>query len=195
MRALAPRRLAAVALAAAAFLACRQQPPAVTTTTAPALASSAAPIPVAPAAAGAAADAPHALRFDPPLGASDVDPARTTMSVTFDRPMDRDGWAWVVESQESAPEVGDSSWDFGATTNTAQVKLQPGRTYVVWLNSAQYPYFRDLQGHTLPPIRWSFTTTAPAPAPAAAGSPAAAPQVETISSHGAAGAAATAPPG
>lgn len=186
------RHVPALAALAVSFAlaGCRQQPPAVATTTATATASSAAAIPVTSAAAG---EGPRALRFDPPLGATDVDPARTTMSVTFDRPMDRDGWAWVVESQDNAPEVGDSSWDFTAITNTAQVKLQPGRTYVVWINSAQYPYFRDVQGHTLPPIRWTFTTaaTAPGATPASAASPA----IETVSSHDASGSARTSPPG
>jgi hypothetical protein len=87
-------------------------------------------------------DGPRAIAFDPPLGASGVDPERTTLAVTFDREMDPAGWAWVVESPATAPEVGESSWDPSFRTNTVVVKLAPGRSYVVWVNSTQHAYSR-----------------------------------------------------
>lgn len=103
-------------------------------------------------------DAPRAVAFDPPLGATGVDPARTTLAVTFDRPMDPEGWAWVVESPATAPEVGQSSWDPSFRTNTVIVKLEPGRSYVVWVNSSQHAYFRDRSGRTADATRWAFST-------------------------------------
>ena len=54
---------------------------------------------------------PHVVAFDPPRGATNVDPARTTLAVTFDRTMDREGWAWVIEDKASAPDIGESTWD------------------------------------------------------------------------------------
>lgn len=111
--------------------------------------------------------APQIVAFDPPLGATNVDPARTTLAVTFDRAMDREGWAWVIEDKSSAPDIGESSWDSALRTNTAAVRLEPGRTYVVWINSPQYSYFKDPQGRTATPTRWSFTTRAAATAPPA----------------------------
>jgi RNA polymerase sigma-70 factor (ECF subfamily) len=110
---------------------------------------------------GAAGDRdapPRVVAFDPPLGATNVDPARTTLAVTFDRAMDREGWAWVIENKATAPDIGESTWDAEARTNSVPVRLAPGRTYVVWINSPQYTYFKDPQGRTATPVRWSFTT-------------------------------------
>ena len=112
---------------------------------------------------------PHVVAFDPPLGATNVDPARTTLAVTFDRAMDREGWAWVIEDKATAPDIGESTWDAAVRTNSAPVKLEPGKTYVVWINSPQYSYFKDPQGRAATPVRWSFTTRAAA-APAKPGS-------------------------
>lgn len=136
------------------------EPPAVRVETAPA----GAPAPAAEAAPVAPADAPRAIAFDPPLGATGVDPSRATLSVTFDREMDREGWAWVIEDQTTAPELGESSWDESGRTQTVAVSLRPGSRYVVWVNSPRFAYFRDLRGVTSPPVRWTFST-AGAPAP------------------------------
>ncbi len=110
--------------------------------------------------------APRAVAFDPPLGSTDVDPARTTLAVSFDRTMDREGWAWVIENPATAPEIGTSTWDDAVRVNTVQVRLQPGRSYVVWVNSPQFAYFRDPRGAISPPVRWTFSTAA---GPGAAG--------------------------
>lgn len=118
--------------------------------------------PGAPAAPAEESGPPHVVAFDPPLGATNVDPARTVLAVTFDRPMDRDGWAWVIEDKSTAPDIGESTWDATVRTNSAPVKLEPGKTYVVWINSPQYSYFKDPQGRTATPVRWSFTTRAAA---------------------------------
>jgi RNA polymerase sigma-70 factor (ECF subfamily) len=115
----------------------------------------------APAAETAAP--PQVVAVDPPNGATDVDPSRTTLQVTFDRPMDRKGWAWVVEGPETAPELGPASFDAGARTSTVQARLQPGRTYVVWVNSPQYAYFKDTLGRPATPYRWTFATRSAGP--------------------------------
>lgn len=159
------------------LLACGEAPPALETTAAPAAPAGderalPAAAPAALPAAGARLEAPQVVALDPPQGATGVDPGRTTLSVTFDRAMDPEGWAWVTESSESAPEIGKSRWDDAVHVHTAEVGLAPGRAYVVWLNSPQYSYFRDAAGRTLEPLRWSFSTAA---APAAG--------VEPVSSH------------
>lgn len=138
------RAVAHVALALFA-LACRDDTPKVNVTT---TTTSSAPV----------ANAPHAVVFDPPNGATGVDPSRTSLSVTFDRPMDPQGWAWVIESKATSPDLGDSAWDAAVRTNTVQAKLEPGRDYVLWVNSPQYPYFKDLAGTSAHPVRWTFST-------------------------------------
>lgn len=142
-----PAALALLLLALAAG-GCRERAPA------PALAVETVP----------AAGAPRAVEFDPPLGATDVDARRTSLAVRFDRPMDPQGWAWVIENPSTAPEVGESTWDASVTTNTVAVTLEPGRDYVLWVNSPQYPYFRDPQGVSAEPVRWTFSTRGATPA-------------------------------
>jgi len=165
----ARRALGLLTIVALAALACdgRRSTPEIKVTTAPAKGET----PGAPAAPAATPGlpAPRVVGFDPPNGATDVDPARATLSVTFDRPMDPEGWAWVIERPETAPELGDSSFDATRTVNTVAAKLQPGHTYVVWINSPQYSYFKGADGTPATPVRWTFTTRG-APA-AAAGAP------------------------
>lgn len=118
------------------------------------------------ATAGQPPAAPRAIGFDPPNGAADVDPARASITVTFDREMGRGGWAWVIEDPATAPETGESRFDASGSSNTVDVQLEPGRSYVVWVNSPDYPYFRDPRGVPATPVRWTFSTRGAAPAEA-----------------------------
>lgn len=110
-----------------------------------------------------AESAPRVVALDPPQGALDVDPSLTALAVTFDRPMDPEGWAWVIEDPSSAPEIGESAWDPEVRRQTVPVKLQPGKSYVLWINSAEHAYFRDRDGRTVAPLRWSFSTRGAGP--------------------------------
>jgi RNA polymerase sigma-70 factor (ECF subfamily) len=126
--------------------------------------------------------APRAIALDPPNGAVDVDPSRTSITVTFDREMDREGWAWVVENPTTSPETGESRFDPTGRSNTVEVRLEPGRSYVVWVNSPDYPYFRDPTGVPATPVRWTFSTRGSPSAAAAANAP-----IGPIAAHGASG--------
>ncbi len=152
-----------------ALLACHPAPPPIATE---AGRTAAEPSPAVDAAASLPGEPPRPISLDPPQGARDVDPWRATLAVTFDRSMDPEGWAWVTESPDTAPTIAESSWDAALRVNTAQVRLEPGRTYVVWINSDSYPYFRDPQGRTVSPLRWIFTTAA---APASG--------IDTVAAH------------
>ena len=122
------------------------------------LACGAEPPPAGPVTTAAPPAPPQVVALDPPQGAVDVDPDRGHLAVTFDRPMDPEGWSWVIEAPETAPDLGAASFDPGGRTNTVVAKLQPGRTYVVWINSARYSYFRDRAGTPAAPLRWTFST-------------------------------------
>lgn len=130
------------------------------------------------AAAAPSTETPRVVALDPPNGAADVDPGRPTLSVTFDRAMDRDGWSWVIEGPETAPELGEAAFDAQARVNTVQTHLLPGRTYVVWVNSPQYSYFRSTAGVPAQPLRWTFTTRSSAVSPGAGG-----PEVAQLAAH------------
>ena len=114
----------------------------------------------AEAAEAAVAGTPRAIGFDPPLEARSVDPRRKTISVTFDRPMDTGGWAWVKEDEATSPidRKGGSSWDSAGRTNTVAVALSPGKDYVVWVNSKEFAHFKDTKGTPAAPVRWVFST-------------------------------------
>lgn len=114
--------------------------------------------PASAPAAPAGADRPRVVAVDPPNGATGVDPSRTTLSVTFDRAMDREGWAWVIEDEATAPEIGEARFDTSGRTNTVQVELEPGRRYVLWVNSDQFQYFKSAAGVPAEPFRWTFQT-------------------------------------
>jgi RNA polymerase sigma-70 factor (ECF subfamily) len=164
IRPLAPAGLLLVALLGA----CDRSTPRLDVTTAPASPTQAtapsatpetSPLPAPPVplvAAGAAA--PRVVRLDPPDGATGVDPRRPTLAVTFDRAMQPEGWSWVIETPETAPELGEASFDPTARTNTVAARLEPGRSYVVWINSPHYDYFRSAEGVPATPVRWTFST-------------------------------------
>jgi hypothetical protein len=129
------------------------------------------------AAPGAAAggplapDVPRVVALDPPQGATEVDPARGFLAVTFDRPMDPQGWSWVTEGAHNAPQLGNARFDDNARTNTVEARLEPGRTYVVWINSDRWSYFRSALGVPAAPLRWEFSTRVGAGEPATAAAP------------------------
>ena len=160
--------LGLVALAALGALACGNDPPpgarpigAESGTGAP----SSAPAPSAmPGPQVPSPNAPRVVSLDPPDGATGVDPSRTTLSVTFDQPMDPQGWAWVIEDPTTAPDVGEAHFDASGRTNTVGVKLEPNRDYVVWINSQTYTYFKGVDGTPAAPYRWTFSTAGSAAA-------------------------------
>jgi len=115
--------------------------------------------PAVPAPTATPADAPRVVAVDPPAGAIGIEPGRRLLSVTFDREMDRDGWAWLREGPESAPELtGKMSFDASGRTHSVEAELEPGRTYVLWINNEEIQHFRDTRGVPAVPFRWTFTT-------------------------------------
>jgi len=102
---------------------------------------------------------PRVVSTSPQNGAIDVDPKLDKLTVMFDRPMDREGWSWVKETDANFPETaGEPSFDAQRKTNTLPVRLKPATTYTVWCNSDQFKMFTDDQGRPAVPFRWTFTT-------------------------------------
>jgi RNA polymerase sigma-70 factor (ECF subfamily) len=101
--------------------------------------------------------APGIATLEPPAGATDVDPATAQLRVTFDRPM-QEGWSWVTEGSSFPPSAGAATMSADRRQAVLPVRLEPGRSYVVWLNSETYQGFRDELGTPLTPFRWTFTT-------------------------------------
>jgi len=102
---------------------------------------------------------PRVISTSPANGETDVDPGLEAITVTFDRAMKSDSFAWSYEKKEDFPDVqGTPSYDSEQTTNTLPVKLAPGRQYAIWLNTAEMKGFVTVDGEPSPPYKLVFTT-------------------------------------
>jgi RNA polymerase sigma-70 factor (ECF subfamily) len=97
----------------------------------------------------------------PPAGATDVDPALKELTFTFSKDMVDGNWS-VCQStpKENFPEPGVGKMHYLPDKRTCvmPVKLQPGRTYVLWLNRGQYQSFQDTERHSSVPYLVAFET-------------------------------------
>lgn len=102
---------------------------------------------------------PVVVRTLPEAGASDVDPSATEIRVTFSKAMTDGSWSWSTASQESFPETaGQPKYLDDQRTCVLPVKLQPGKTYAVWVNSQKHRNFKDAQGQPAVPYLLVFKT-------------------------------------
>jgi hypothetical protein len=104
---------------------------------------------------------PSVVKTVPPAGATDVDPALKELKFTFSKDMIDGNWS-VCQStpKENFPEAGVGKMHYLPDKRTCvmPVKLQPGRTYVLWLNRGQYQSFRDTEHNSSVPYLLVFET-------------------------------------
>lgn len=101
---------------------------------------------------------PKVLALSPENGATNVDPAQTTLVITFDRVMRDKSWS-VVGSPPDVPKItGTPRYDGSLKQLTLTVTLEPGRTYRIGLNDATRKGFASAEGLALEPYVWTFTT-------------------------------------
>jgi RNA polymerase sigma-70 factor (ECF subfamily) len=134
--------------------------------------AAAGPPPVGPAVsvwiAAAAADDQHDLATVPPVvvktvpeaGTADVDPKTKEVRVTFSKEMTDKNWSWVTDGRYGLelPGAGEVAYDKDKKTCVLPVKLEPGKTYAVWLNSEKFTNFQDAGGRPAVPYLLVFTT-------------------------------------
>jgi methionine-rich copper-binding protein CopC len=102
---------------------------------------------------------PKVVATSPADGATDVDPATKTLSVTFNEAMQDGNWSWAYTVREEFPEVaGQPKYTNGFTKNVLPVKLKPGHKYVIWINSKTLKNFKDQAGNPAVPYKFTFTT-------------------------------------
>jgi hypothetical protein len=95
----------------------------------------------------------------PEAGTSDVDPKLTEVQVTFSKEMQERSWSWVQASKESFPTLdGKPKYLTDKRTCVLGVKLRPGKTYAIWLNSQKFGNFKDSEGHPALPYLLVFKT-------------------------------------
>lgn len=103
---------------------------------------------------------PIVVQTFPQAGETSVDPAINEIRVTFSKEMmTQDMWSWVIVSKESFPQiVGDVRYLNDKRTCVAPVKLEAGRTYAIWFNSAKHNAFRDRNNNPAVPYLLVFQT-------------------------------------
>ena len=103
---------------------------------------------------------PSVVRTVPQSGATDVDPALKEITATFSKDMITERmWSVCQVSKETFPETaGQIHYLSDKRTCVMPVKLQPGKTYVLWFNRAQFNSFRDTANNPAVPYQLVFET-------------------------------------
>ena len=92
------------------------------------------------------------------MAATDVNPATTEITVTFDRDMAR-GFSWTGGGTNYPPLAdGQGPYWRDARTAVLEVKLEPGHYYRVGINSKSHRNFRSAAGVPALPSAIYFTT-------------------------------------
>jgi len=109
-------------------------------------------------AAGQNAGAPRIVATSPLVGAKDVDPVITEITVTFDRDM-AGGFSWTGGGPEFPPSREDKKVQWREKrTCFLPVKLEAGHYYRVGINSKSHRNFRSAAGVPASPSAIYFTT-------------------------------------
>ncbi|MBN2724702.1 MAG: Ig-like domain-containing protein [Deltaproteobacteria bacterium] len=107
-------------------------------------------------------DNPVVVSTFPANGAISVNPAITSVMVSFSVPMMDKSWSFVKESDDNFPhEIGTPSFDKSFKTITLPVKIKPSKKYTIWINSDKFKNFKSKTGKVLPPYKLVFTTGKP----------------------------------
>lgn len=103
---------------------------------------------------------PVVIKTSPVSGDLHVDAAKTKeIRVTFSKEMLDNSWSWVQLSDDTNPKItGNIRYDKEHKTCIAPVTLEPGRTYVIWINNQKYRNFKDKNKQPLVPYLLVFET-------------------------------------
>ncbi len=103
---------------------------------------------------------PVVVKTIPMSGDTKVDAAAVKeIQVTFSKDMTDKSWSWSQLSDDSKlPLEGTPRYDKDKRTCVAKVKLEPGKTYAVWLNSDKFHGFVDADRQPAVPYLLVFET-------------------------------------
>jgi RNA polymerase sigma-70 factor (ECF subfamily) len=102
---------------------------------------------------------PVVVKTIPEAGAGEVDPKLTEIRVTFSKDMQDGNYSWVMHSKASYPKVdGKPKYLADMRTYVLAVKLEPGKTYAIWVNSEKFGNFKDTGGRSAVPYLLVFRT-------------------------------------
>ena len=102
---------------------------------------------------------PVVIKTVPCAGETEVDPGLSEIKVTFSKKMMDKSWSWVMMDENTFPKLqGQPRFLDDQRTCVVKVKLEPGKTYVIWFNSERYQNFRDTEGRPAIPYLLVFET-------------------------------------
>ena len=102
---------------------------------------------------------PVVVKAVPQAGTDEVDPAITQIKVTYSKDMKDGSWSWSTAGKDNFPElVGTPHYLDDHRTCVVGVKLMPGKTYAIWLNSGKFRNFKDVDGNSAVPYLLVFRT-------------------------------------
>jgi RNA polymerase sigma-70 factor (ECF subfamily) len=103
---------------------------------------------------------PVVVRTVPRSGDKQVDAAKVKeIRVTFSKRMRDQSWSWSGISDDTFPKAtGKIRYDADRMTCTLPVRLAPGKTYAIWLNSEKHHNFKDADGQPAVPYLLVFET-------------------------------------
>ena len=102
---------------------------------------------------------PVVVKTSPESGAKNVDPSISEIRITFNKEMTDQSWSWVQVAPENFPElIGGPRYLEDRRTCVINVILEPGKTYIIWLNTQKFINFKDKDGHPARPYLLIFET-------------------------------------
>jgi hypothetical protein len=102
---------------------------------------------------------PVVVKTVPEAGSGAVDSSLTEISVTFNKEMKDGAWSWVEITKDKFPSMnGKPHYLDGKRTCALPVKLEPKKTYGLWINSSNHQNFADSSGHPAVPYLLVFQT-------------------------------------
>ncbi len=103
---------------------------------------------------------PVVVKTVPVSGNTRVDAAKSKeIRVTFSKQMMDGNFSFVQISDATMPKsTGKIRFSRNGKTCTLPVTLEPGRTYVLWINSQKYGNFKDRTGRSAVPYLLVFET-------------------------------------
>jgi len=102
---------------------------------------------------------PVVVKTSPESGAKNVDPSISEIRVIFNKEMMDRSWSWVQIAPENFPKIIEGpQYMEDKRTCVVKVKLEPGKTYIIWLNTQKFQNFKDRAGRPALPSLLMFET-------------------------------------
>lgn len=102
---------------------------------------------------------PRVVSTIPENESVNVDPSLKEISVKFNEEMMDGNWSWVYDNKSEFPQiVGQPYYIENITRNVLPVKLESNKSYVVWINSSKHKNFKNKNGSSAYPFKFSFKT-------------------------------------